>query len=194
MGQRALVQAKVWRSGRGQLELRSPRRSKLVPDSNRRFGVPSTSQRSQHRSCAGFQNFARSAKTRSLAPLSPSPTPKQVGNTRATCRGVIDKTIPSPAVRNRMTGNYFMDVFGGFGFLSKATNHLGLRGCVLDTKFGPWYDATQPYQISTRRRRWKVCCRNDFTSRATNFVPSNSYLHHCFHRQLAASCPHAVRG
>ena len=59
----------------------------------------------------------------------------QVENTRATCRGVIDKTIPSPAVHKRMTGKC-VDVFGGSVFLSLATNHLGLRGHVLDTKFG----------------------------------------------------------
>ena len=46
-----------------------------------------------------------------------------------------------------MTGKYFTDVFGGSGFLSKATNHLGLRGYVLVTKFGPRYDVTQLTRI-----------------------------------------------
>ena len=36
------------------------------------------------------------------------------------------------------------DVFGGPGFLAKASNHLGLRGCVLDTKFEPRYEVTKP--------------------------------------------------
>ena len=36
-----------------------------------------------------------------------------------------------------------LDVFGGSGFLAKATNHLGLRGYVLDTMFGPRYDVTK---------------------------------------------------
>ena len=71
--------------------------------------VPNTSQWSQHRSSARFQNSARNAKTRSVEsvqqcqkirqkqtpggrlPLSPVPTPKQAGNTRATCRGIVDK-------------------------------------------------------------------------------------------------------
>ena len=50
---------------------------------------------------------------------------------------LLTKTIPSPAVHKRMTGKYFIDVFGGSGFLSKATDHLGRRGYVLETKFGP---------------------------------------------------------
>ena len=36
-----------------------------------------------------------------------------------------------------------LDVFGGSGFPTKATNHLGLRGYLIDTKFGPRYDVTQ---------------------------------------------------
>ena len=83
----------------------------------------------------GFRISAKRETMRSVAPHSPSPAAKQVGNTRATCRSVIDKTIPSPAVHKRMTRNNFRDVFGGPGFLSKATNHLGPRSYVLDTKF-----------------------------------------------------------
>ena len=37
-----------------------------------------------------------------------------------------------------------LDVFGGPGFLAKATNHPGLSSYVLDTKFGPIYDVTKP--------------------------------------------------
>ena len=43
-----------------------------------------------------------------------------------------------------MTGKFMIDVFSRPGFLAKRRmNHLGLRGCVLDTKFGPMYDVTQ---------------------------------------------------
>ena len=46
------------------------------------------------RSGSGFSNThsARNPKTRSVAPLSPSSAPRQIGNTRATCRGVADKS------------------------------------------------------------------------------------------------------
>ena len=37
----------------------------------------------------------------------------------------------------------YADVFGGSGFVAKATDHLGLRGYVLDTKFGPRCDLTK---------------------------------------------------
>ena len=67
-----------------------------------------------------------------------SPAPKQVGNTRATCRGVIEKVIPSPTVHKSMTGKYFIDVVGGSGFLSQARNHVGLFRYVLDTIFLPF--------------------------------------------------------
>ena len=36
-----------------------------------------------------------------------------------------------------------LDVFAGSGFITKATNQLGLRGYVLDTKLGPKYDVAQ---------------------------------------------------
>ena len=49
---------------------------------------------------------------------------------------MIDHTIPSPAVPNARQESIFMDVFGGSG-LTKATNHFGMRGYVLHTKFGP---------------------------------------------------------
>ena len=42
-----------------------------------------------------------------------------------------------------MTGKYMLDVFGGSGFFAKASNHLGVRGNVLDTKFGAKYDVTK---------------------------------------------------
>ena len=51
-----------------------------------------------------------------------------------------------------MTGKYMLDVFGGSGFFTKATNHLGLRGYVLDSKFGPRYDVTQPLVLTRIRQ------------------------------------------
>ena len=111
-----------------------------------------TSQWSRHRSGARFQHPARSAKTRSVAPRSPWPASKQAGNTRATCRGIVDNATLSPAVHKRMTGKYQLDVFGGSGFLTKATNNPGLRGHVLDTKFGPRYDVTQPLVLTRSRQ------------------------------------------
>ena len=50
-----------------------------------------------------------------------------------------------------MTGKYFVDLFGGSGFLSKASNHMVLRRYVLDTKFGPQHDVTC-FRVLTRIR------------------------------------------
>ena len=50
-----------------------------------------------------------------------------------------------------MTGKYMLDVFGGPGFLEKASNDLGLRGYVLDTKLGPRYDVTKPLVLTRIR-------------------------------------------
>ena len=41
-----------------------------------------------------------------------------------------------------------LDLFGGAGFLAETTNHLRLRGYVLDTKFGPRYDVTQAFVLT----------------------------------------------
>ena len=99
------------------------------------------------------------------------------------------------STHKRMTGKYMVDVFGGSGFLTTATNHLGLRSFVLDTKFDSRDDVTQPlvsHQNSTRRFRWKMCRRDDFTSTTPHFVLSQHYFRQCFHRKLASSCSHAV--
>ena len=45
-----------------------------------------------------------------------------------------------------------LDVFGGPGFLAKASNHLVLRGYVLDMKFGPRYDVTKPLVLTRIRQ------------------------------------------
>ena len=63
--------------------------------------------------------------------------------TRATCRGIVDKATADPAVHKRMTAKYMLDVFGGSGILTKVTCHLGLLGYVLNTKFGSRYDVTK---------------------------------------------------
>ena len=112
-------------------EFRLPCSSKNIQECNRRFGtqrhddVPNAPQWSQHRSGARFQNFAISAETRSVEsvqqchkirrkqssgdrlPLSPAHTPKQAGNTRATCRGIVDKATSSPAAHERMAGGTY---------------------------------------------------------------------------------------
>ena len=115
-------------------------------------GLTMYQTQSQHRSGAGFWHSARSPKTNSVSPLSPSPAPKQIGHTRATCRGVVDKATADPAARKNMTGKYLLDMFGGSGFLSKATNDLGLRGYVLDTKVGPRYEVIKPLVLARVRQ------------------------------------------
>ena len=49
---------------------------------------------------------------------------------------IVDRSIANPSGHKHMTGKYVVDVVGGPGSLTKATHHLGLRGCVLDTNFG----------------------------------------------------------
>ena len=132
----------------------------------------------------GFQHCARSAKTRSVAPLSPSPAP-QAGNTRATSRGIVDMATSGPPGHRRTTGEYLLDVFGGSGFLSKATNHLGLRCHVLDTKFGPRYDVTQSLVLTRIRHDVSAgkCVEGMvFSSTTTQLVLFHSYFRQCCHR------------
>ena len=72
-----------------------------------------------------------------------------------------------------MTRKYFVDLFGGSGFLLKASNHVVLRRCVLDTKFGPQHDVTAPWFLpesdrmflleSVSQERFHL---HDFTSRS----------------------------
>ena len=54
---------------------------------------------------------------------SPSHAPKQAGNTRATCRGIVAEAAANPPAHKRMAGKFVLDVFGGLGFLAKASNH-----------------------------------------------------------------------
>ena len=114
---------------------------------NLRFGtqghdhVTYVSQWSHCRSTAGSRHSTRNPESTSATPLSPMSPPKQ---SRATCRGVVDQAFADPVVHKRMTGKYMLDVFGGSGFVAKATAHLGLRGNVLDTKFWRRYNVTKP--------------------------------------------------
>ena len=117
MRQQASAPTKVWESGGDHLEFQLAFRSKMVQDSNPRFGtqqlnhVSNTSQWNQHRSGVGFQHSAASPRTESVAPLSPSPAPKQIGNTAC------------PAVHKRMNGKYLLGVCGGSDVLAKAAKH-----------------------------------------------------------------------
>ena len=77
-----------------------------------------------------------------------APTPRQAGNTRATCRGTDDKATACPAAHKRITGKKMFDVFGGSGFLTKATNHVAFRDYVRDTELGPRYDVTKPLVLT----------------------------------------------
>ena len=70
----------------------------------------------------------------------------------------------------RMTGKDVPDVFGGSGFVANATNHLGPRGYVLDTKFGRKYDVTQPLVLTRIRQD-----RNRFFDRDYDL---NKSFHH----------------
>ena len=60
----------------------------------------------------------------------------------------------------------------------QAPNHLGLCGCVLDTKFGRRYDVTKPLVLL----RWKMCRSNDFTSTTAHLVLSPCHFSQCFNR------------
>ena len=64
----------------------------------------------------------------------PRPLPKKLETLPRLVEVSLTKRFPHPAVRKRMTRNYFVDLFGGSGFLLKASNHVVLRRCVLDTK------------------------------------------------------------
>ena len=66
--------------------------------------------------------------------------------------GLSIKRVHIQSAHNRMTGKYMLDVFGGPGFLAKASNHLRLRDYVLDTKFGPRHDVTKPFVLTRIRQ------------------------------------------
>ena len=62
------------------------------------------------------------------------------------------KQLQVRRLTNAWLGEHTIGVFGGNGFLTKATNLLGLRGYVLGTKFGPRYDVTQAIVLSRIRQ------------------------------------------
>ena len=99
----------------------------------------------------GVQNSARRANTRSMVPLSPS-TAVQVENTRATSRCVVDETISNPAAHRRMTGKCLIACSVALDSCQKRQIILALRGHVLDAKFGPRYDVTQPFVFNRIRQ------------------------------------------
>ena len=132
MGQQAPAGTQGGKSGVTNLEFRLPCSSKHIQDCNRHFGtqrhdyVPSIwcAVSELCKKCSDEVSGTLSGTTKKkqssggrLA-LSPAPTPKQTGNTRATA---------SPTAHKCMTGQYMLDMFGGFGFGTKATNQLGLR-------------------------------------------------------------------
>ena len=110
---------------------------------------------SQHRSVTRIQNFATSATTRSVESFqqcrkmpqvqslggrlssSRSLTPKQVGNTCATCRGIADNAIAHPSAQKRIRRVWW----------------IWLRGkSVKSLRFGPKYDVTQPLVLTRIRQ------------------------------------------
>ena len=100
--------------------------------------------------------------------LSRSPAPIQVGNTRATCRGIVNKGTAHSSAHKHMTRMYLLNLFGGLGFVAKATNHVCLRVFVLGTQEGR-DKAPCSHQNSSGPLR-KMCLRNDFTSSCSSKV------------------------
>ena len=100
-----------------------PRETALASLSQQAPGhVPNTSQWRQHRSDAKFQSSAkgasRSQQCRTI----------RHGQSPGGRLPFADGANAHPSVHKRMTGKKMLDVFGGPGFLAKASNHLGLRG------------------------------------------------------------------
>ena len=79
-----------------------------------------------------------------MPPLPPLSALKQSGNTRATCRGVVDQAIADPVVRKRTKSMCLT--------CSVDLASLGVRGNVLDTKFGPRYDVKKPLVLTRIRQ------------------------------------------
>ena len=127
----------------------------------------------------GFRTLHKSAKTKSVKtfqqcrmssaagrlPPSRSPDPKQAENVGSTCRG----TAP-PRAHKRMIGKYVLDVFGGPGFVAKASTNLVYVSTCVTPKFGPRYDVTKSLVLTRIRQDVAVPRRQ------------------CLHRSLAASC------
>ena len=82
---------------------------------------------------------------------------------------------------------YLLDVFGGNDFLTKATNSLGLRGYVFDTKFGPRYDVTQPIVLTRIRQEVSTAKCVAGTMSPTRPLSASAAI-----AKLASSFSHAV--
>ena len=65
----------------------------------------------------------------------------------------VCKASASPAVHKRMTGKCLFDVFGGLGFLAKASKSSVIVWpmCSIQ-KFGPKYDVTKPVVLTRIRQ------------------------------------------
>ena len=131
------------------------------------------------------QDTSKKQSSGGRLPLPLSHAPKQAGNTRATCRCVVGRTLVNPPAHKRMICKYMLDVFGGAGFLAQTTDHLCLREYVLDTKFGPRYDVTKPLVLN--RIRQDVSAGKCVAGMTTHFVPSQSFL-----SQTASPWSHAL--
>ena len=148
----------------GSLEFQLPCSSENVQDCNRHFEpqehdhVPNAAQCSQFRSGAWFQNSARSAKTRSVDNVQQCHKIRQKQSSGGRLPLTRARSRTCSCLRecfqlaSRVTGARLRNVFSGHGFLTKATHRLGLRGFVLDTKFGPRCDVSQPL-VPTRIRQ-----------------------------------------
>ena len=87
-----------------------------------------------------------------------------------------------------MTGKYMLDVFGGVGPLAKATDLLGLRGYVLDTKLGCRYDVTKPIVLTRIRQDVSA----GMIQPPPHFVLSPTDFRQCCHRKPSSRCSHAL--
>ena len=99
-----------------------------------------------------FRTRHNGAQTRSVTPLSPMSAPKQIRYTCATCRCVVDQAFTDPAVHKRMTGKCMLGVFGGSGFVAKATNSFGIVWICARHKIWPRYVVTQPLPLTRIRQ------------------------------------------
>ena len=113
---------------------------------------------------------------------------------RATCRGILDEATAIQQLTSVCLESTCL-TSSGIWFHRKKRHHLGMRGHLLDTKLGPWYDVTRPLVLTRIRQdvlRWNMCRKDDFISTTTHFVLSPNYFRQCLHRKLAASCSHAL--
>ena len=85
-------------------------------------------RRGQWKAFSSFTRYHKSSRLAADYHSLPCPFRDRLETSRATCQGIVDKATASLAAHKRITGKCMIDVFGGSGFLTKATNHSGLRG------------------------------------------------------------------